>query len=149
MLKQSLLTLSFALAFSTSAFAADCAVDIEGTDTMQFTAKSITIAKTCKDFTINLKHNGKLPKMAMGHNVVISKTADVGAVAADGIAAGLDKDYIKAGDTRIIAHTKLIGPGETATVTFPVSKLNPKESYTFFCSFPGHYGVMKGAIELK
>ncbi|MNP85809.1 Azurin [compost metagenome] len=62
--------------------------------------------------------------------------------------AGLDKDYIKADDPRIIAHTKMVGGGESASVTFEVSKLAAGESYEFFCSFPGHVSMMKGTLAL-
>ncbi|MCY1552809.1 Azurin [compost metagenome] len=62
--------------------------------------------------------------------------------------AGLDKDYLKADDARIIAHTKMIGGGESDSVTFEVSKLAAGESYEFFCSFPGHVSMMKGTLAL-
>jgi len=34
-------------------------------------------------------------------------------------------------------------------VTFDVSKLKADEKYSFFCSFPGHISMMKGAVVLK
>ncbi len=115
---------------------------------MQFNTKSIVVDKTCKEFTINLKHTGKLPKAAMGHNVVISKKADESAVATDGMKAGLDNNYVKAGDERVIAHTDVVGGGESTSVTFDVSKLKEGEDYAFFCSFPGHWSIMTGEIKL-
>ncbi|HEY0231402.1 MAG TPA: azurin [Dokdonella sp.] len=136
------------LAGTNAAFAADCSIDIDGTDAMQFSVKEIDIAKTCKDFTINLKHSGALPKAAMGHNVVIAKGADQQGVLADGSSAGLDHDYVKADDARVVAHTKIIGAGESASVTFAPSKLAAGADYVFFCSFPGHAAIMKGAIKL-
>ncbi|TAH45738.1 MAG: azurin [Gammaproteobacteria bacterium] len=132
---------------SSSAFAA-CSVDIDGNDAMQFNLKNIDVPKTCTEFTVNLSHSGKLAKNVMGHNWILVKTADLQAVANDGMAAGLDKDYIKAGDTRVIAHTKVIGAGEKASVTFATSKLDAAGAYTFFCSFPGHWALMKGTLKL-
>ena len=132
---------------SAPVFAAECAVEVKSTDQMTFETKSIDVSKSCKTFTVNLKHTGSLPKTAMGHNWVLSKTADAQPVATDGIAAGLDNDYIKPGDTRVIAHTKVIGGGETDSVTFPVSKLKAGENYAFFCSFPGHFGSMRGVLQ--
>jgi azurin len=79
---------------------------------------------------------------------VLAKTADVQAVAADGIAAGLPQNYVKAGDARVVAHTKIIGGGESDSVSFPVAKLGAADSYTFFCSFPGHSSIMKGTLKL-
>ena len=115
---------------------------------MQFNLKSIEVDKSCKDFTVNLKHTGKLAKNVMGHNWVLTTTADMQGAATDAMAAGLDKDYVKPGDTRVIAHTKMIGGGETTSVTFPVSKLSATGAYSFFCSFPGHWGIMKGTLKL-
>lgn len=129
--------------------AADCSTDIEGNDAMQFNKASITVPQSCKQFTVKLKHSGKLPKTAMGHDWVLTKAADAAGVASDGIAAGADKNYVKAGDTRVIAHTKVIGGGESDAVTFQTSKLKAGENYTYFCSFPGHSGIMKGSLQLK
>ena len=126
----------------------NCEVDIEGNDAMQFNKNSITVPASCKQFTVKLKHTGKLPKAAMGHNWVLSKTADVQGVATDGIPAGLDKQYVKAGDARVIAHTKVVGGGESDSVKFDTSKLKAGDAYTFFCSFPGHSSIMKGTLTL-
>ena len=131
-----------------AAMAATCSVDIEGNDAMKFNVANIDVSRSCKDFTINLKHTGKLPKAAMGHNVVIAATSDIKGVDADGIKAGVAKDYIKPGDTRVIAHSPLVGGGESTKVTFAVSKLGAGP-YSFFCSFPGHSTLMKGTITLK
>ncbi len=139
----------FSVTIAAPAFAATCSVDIEGNDSMQYNKSSIDISKSCKDFTVNLKHVGKFPKNAMGHNWVLSKTPDMQGIATDGMTAGLEKDYLKPGDVRIVAATKLAGPGETVSVTFPVSKLTQSESYSFFCSFPGHSTIMKGTIQLS
>jgi azurin len=129
--------------------AAECSVDVDSTDQMTFTTKAIEIDKSCKQFTVNLKHSGSLPKAVMGHNLVISKYDDMSQIATEGMSAGLDKSYLKDGDARVIAHTKVIGGGETDSVTFDVSKLDPAEKYGFFCSFPGHIGMMKGTVTLK
>ena len=76
-----------------TAMAATCSVEVEGNDMMQFSTKNIAVSKSCKDFTINLKHTGKLAKNVMGHNVVVAKTADMKGIDADGIKAGLAADY--------------------------------------------------------
>jgi azurin len=130
------------------AAAAQCDAEIEGNDAMKFNKTSIAVPQSCKQFTVKLKHAGKLPKAAMGHNWVLSRTADMQGVVTDAASAGLDKDYLKPGDARVIAHTKMIGGGETDSVTFPLSKLKAGESYSFFCSFPGHSSVMKGTLTL-
>lgn len=130
------------------AFAATCDVEIEANDAMQFNKASIAVPASCKQFTVKLKHVGKLPRTAMGHNWVLSKAADAQGVAADGIAAGVDKAYVKVGDARVIAHTKVIGGGEADAVSFDVARLKAAETYAWFCSFPGHSSLMKGTLAL-
>ncbi|QBW78423.1 azurin [Bordetella pertussis] len=148
MFKQVLGGMALMAAFSAPVLAAECSVDIAGTDQMQFDKKAIEVSKSCKQFTVNLKHTGKLPRNVMGHNWVLTKTADMQAVEKDGIAAGLDNQYLKAGDTRVLAHTKVLGGGESDSVTFDVAKLAAGDDYTFFCSFPGHGALMKGTLKL-
>ena len=89
---------------STPVLAAECSVDIAGNDQMQFDKKEITVSKSCKQFTVNLKHPGKLAKNVMGHNWVLTKTADMQGAVNDGMAAGLPSDYVKKDDARVIAH---------------------------------------------
>ena len=137
------------LAVTGSAFAADklCKVDIAGTDQMQFDKKEIAVAADCTEVEVTLKHTGKLLAQAMGHNWVLAKTADLTSIATDGMGAGFANDHIKKGDTRVIAHTKIVGGGQSATVKFSTSLLKKGEAYSFFCSFPGHYSIMKGAFK--
>ncbi|QJR82925.1 azurin [Alteromonas pelagimontana] len=134
---------------ATSAMAAECEVNIDSTDAMKYDKNEFVIDKSCEEFTVNLTHSGKLPKNAMGHNVVITKASNAQAVASDGMTAGLDNDYIKPDDERVIAHTEIIGGGEKTSVTFQVDKIKPEEDYMFFCSFPGHIAVMKGTVKLQ
>ena len=140
--------LALVLAASSSVWAADCKTEIDGNDAMQFNKATITVPQSCKQFTVTLKHTGKLPKAQMGHNWVLTKAADMAGVVSDGAAAGLDKNYIKAGDTRVMAHTKVVGGGESDSVTFPTSALKMGETYDYFCSFPGHSAIMKGTLTL-
>ncbi|MEC5399169.1 azurin [Uliginosibacterium sp. H1] len=129
-------------------WAQQCNLTVESNDAMQFNTKAITVPKACKQFTVELVHTGKLPRNAMGHNWVLTKTADVQAVASDGMSAGVDKGFLKPGDARVIATTKLIGGGERDKVAVDVAKLKAGEAYTFFCSFPGHSSIMKGTLSL-
>jgi azurin len=132
------------------AHAADkvCKLEITGNDLMQYDKKELKVAQDCVSVEVTLKHIGKLPAASMGHNWTLVKTADVAAVANDGLSAGLAADYIKAGDARIIAHTKVVGGGQSASVTFPLSKLKAGESYSYICTFPGHSALMKGAFTI-
>ena len=149
-MKKTLMTLALMAAggIAAPAMAADCAVTVEGNDQMQFNVKNIEVPKSCKSYTVTLKHVGKMPKSSMGHNMVLTTTADATATAADGMKAGAAADYVKAGDTRVIAHTKVIGGGETTSMTIDVAKLKAGTDYTYFCSFPGHSFIMKGVLKL-
>lgn len=131
-----------------AATVADCATVIEGNDAMQYNVGSIVVPASCAEFKITLKHTGTMPVAAMGHNVVITAMADMQAVAAEGLGAGAAADYVKADDARVIAHTRMVGGGESASVSFPVGKLKTGGPYEFFCSFPGHSAIMKGTISV-
>jgi azurin len=145
------LTIASLLAISGGAFGADkvCKVEITGTDAMQFDKKEISVAADCTSVELTLKHSGKLPAQAMGHNWVLSKTADMQGVVNDGMSASFAANHIKAGDTRVIAHTKIVGGGQSDVVTFPTSALKKGEAYSFFCTFPGHSALMKGAFKFN
>ncbi len=132
--------------FSSAALADNCNVEIEGNDAMQFNKKELTVGSSCSEITITLKHVGALPKATMGHAVVITKTADFQAVANAGIGAGIDNNHVPPGDARVIANTKLVGGGESASLKIPGSALEAGGDYTFFCPFPGHNAMMKGKL---
>ncbi|HTY94213.1 MAG TPA: azurin [Steroidobacteraceae bacterium] len=130
-------------------FAADkvCTLQIAGNDAMQYDQKELDVASDCTQVTLTLTHTGKLPAAAMGHNWVLVKTADLTAVANAGMSAGLANNYLTPNDPRVIANTRIVGGGESATVTFPTSRLTKGGDYSFMCTFPGHYVIMKGVLK--
>jgi azurin len=87
-----------------------------------------------------LKNAGTMPKESMAHNFVLLKDGtDLAGFAAQAVSA---PEHIPANDPAIITHTKLLGPGESDTIEFTV----PAGSYTYICSFPGHYMTMTGVL---
>jgi azurin len=98
---------------------------------------------------LTLKHTGKLPKTAMGHNWVLTSEKDMAGVLGDSAKAGVANDYVPKDDKRVIAATKLVGGGETTSTTFKMDALKAGESYKFFCTFPGHSGLMNGSFVVK
>lgn len=136
-----------AAAGSKPARVADCATTIEGNDAMQYNADTITIPASCTQFTITLKHAGAMAVNVMGHNVVVAKAADMAGIAADGMS--LSPEHVKPDDARIIAHTRMLGGGESASVTFDVAKLKDGGPFKFFCSFPGHLALMQGNLVVQ
>ena len=122
-------------------------VIIHAGDTMKFDVTSIQAAPGQK-VTIMLINAGTLPKVAMAHNWVLLKAGtDVSAFAAAAM-THQETGYIPpemAGS--VIASTKMLGPGETDTVTFTAPAAG---TYDFICTFPGHaLAGMRGTLTVK
>ena len=129
-----------------AAWAKTCAVTITGNDRMQFDKSEIKLAGDCTELELTLVHSGSLAATAMGHNWVLAHSADVTPIANAGVSAGLANDYLPPGDKRVIAHTKVIGGGERTSIRIPTRLLQKGGDYSFFCSFPGHWTMMKGKL---
>lgn len=111
---------------------------LAGNDEMKFDKTEFKV-KAGQKITLTLTHTGKFKKELMGHNFVLLKLGtDLPAFAEKAMAAKAN-DYIPS--EGVIAHTTTIGGGETTSVTFTAPA---KGTYDFICSFPGHYGMMKG-----
>lgn len=146
MMRNLVVALALLVAADVAFAAKTCTLAIEGNDLLQYNVTELKVAGDCTEVEVVLKHVGKLPVETMGHNWVLTKTADFTPVANAGVTAGLAKDYLPPDDKRVIAHTKLIGGGQTTSVKFATSLLTKGGDYTFFCSFPGHYALMKGKL---
>jgi azurin len=136
-----------ALALPLVAHADPCKVEISGNDLMQYDKKELAVPASCREITVTLHHSGKQPREAMGHDWVLVKTADLAAVDQAGLSAGLANNYVAPGDKRVLAHTKVIGGGETTSVTFPASTLTKGGDYSYLCTFPGHSALMHGKFK--
>ena len=136
-----------ALGLSHLAHADPCQLEISANDQMQYDKQTLTVPASCKEVTLTLRHTGKLPREAMGHNWVLVNAADFNAVASTGMSAGLGNDYVAPGDKQVLAHTKTIGGGQTTSVTFPTSILKPGGDYRYLCTFPGHNALMRGTFK--
>lgn len=113
---------------------------LHGDDKMSFDLKEIKV-KQGQNVKLTLMHTGKMAKNVMGHNFVLLKQGVDMAKFAGLAAAAADHDYVPEGSEDVIAHTKLIGGGETTVIEFPAPAPG---TYDFLCSFPGHYALMKG-----
>ncbi len=122
-------------------------INITGNDQMLFSVTSFD-APVGEDITLVLQNVGSLPKQAMGHNVVILQLGTSVPDFATAAAAAVETDYIPQGmEGAIIAHTRLLGPGESDTITFTAP--STPGAYTYICSFPGHYALMKGIMNVR
>lgn len=121
-------------------------INLKAGDDMKFDLSEIKV-KEGQSIKLKLNNVGNMPKSAMGHNFVLLKrnidvakfaNACVDAKAPDfDIPAELLKD--------VIAHTKMIGGGESTEIEF---KAPPAGTYSFICSFPGHY-MMIGILTVE
>ncbi len=115
-------------------------LEITGNDQMQFNKNELRV-KAGQTVRLTLKHVGEMPENVMGHNwVLLEKGTDISEFGQKAVAAA-ENDYIPENATQMIAHTELIGGGETTTVEFTAPAAG---TYDFICSFPGHYAVMQG-----
>ncbi|MEM7138655.1 MAG: azurin [Myxococcota bacterium] len=114
-------------------------VVLMGNDSMQFNTKEIRV-KAGQPVTVNLVHTGKLPVESMGHNFVLLKPGVKLPAFAEKALSASATGYIPEGD-EVIAHTKLVGGGESTSVTFDAPEPG---TYQFLCTFPGHFGMMNG-----
>lgn len=136
-------------AASGPAAAQSCELEIESNDQIQYNKDELVVPASCDEVTVTLAHVGKMPVEQMGHNWVLTRTDEYKDVAQKGMRAGLENQYLPQDDDRVIAATDLIGGGESTSVTIDTSSLESGGDYTFFCSFPGHYGVMNGKLVVE
>ena len=125
-----------------------CEQVIEGNDMLQFNLKEMKVSAACDSVTVTLKHTGVMAAEVMGHNWVLTTDSDFMPVATAAAGAGLENNYVPVGDDRVLSATSIIGGGEETSVTFSIGSLSAGDDYTFFCSFPGHYAIMKGSFKV-
>ena len=116
---------------------------------MQYDKKELDVAADCTQVELTLTHTGKLPAAAMGHNWVLVKTADVTAVANAGMSAGLANNYLTPNDPRVIASTKIIGGGQSTTVTFPTVQADQGRRLHLHVHVPGSLRDHEGRIQVR
>ncbi len=112
-------------------------------DTMAYD-KSTLEAKAGATVTLTLKNNGTTP--AMQHDWVLVKPGTEQEVDNASMAAGPSKNYL-AESPNILAHTKLVQPGGSDTITFTAPSV--AGDYPYICTYPGHYPLMKGVLKVQ
>ena len=75
---------------------------------------------------------------------VVVKQGTKDAVVVDGAEAGEANNWVQPDDDRVIAHTKLLNPGESEEIKF---KGQIAGFYEFVCAFPGHSATMFGEFK--
>lgn len=121
-----------------------CDMEVTANDAMQFNTKELKIPADCTNLKLTFKNIGKLPKTAMGHNLVIAEKSKTDDLIKAGLQAGANKDYIP-NSPDVLASTKLLSGGESDVIEIDVNTLRGKD-LNFFCLFPGHTAAMRGSV---
>lgn len=115
-------------------------IKLTGDDQMRFDKTELRVREG-QTVRLTFEHVGKMAKNVMGHNFVLLKPGtDINQFGQEAVKAA-DNDYIPQNSAQVIAHTKMLGGGETTTIEFVAPKAG---TYDFICSFPGHYAIMRG-----
>jgi azurin len=123
-------------------------LELSADDRMVFSKNSFEVTSGQK-VTLVFKNTGTKGEKSMKHNVVVLKpgiTIVSFAVKCNAAAATGYVPVDKESKEQMVGHTKLIGGGQSATLTFTAGE--PGE-YRFFCSSPGHFDKMQGKIVVK
>lgn len=126
-------------------------VTVQADDKMRYDFTAFDVSPGQK-VAVTFRNIGKTPKYSMGHNFVLLDrtitTANVQSAFLDKASMEASHDYVPPGAKEVLAHSKLLGPGETEVVTFNAPYI-PGE-YLYLCSFPGHYSQgTKGIMTVK
>ncbi len=126
-------------------------VTIQADDKMRYDVTAFD-ASPGQKISVTIKNIGTTPKFSMGHNFVlldrIINTGNIQSAFLDKASTEASHDYVPTGAKEVLAHSKLLGPGESEVVTFNAPYI-PGE-YLYVCSFPGHYSQgTKGVMTVK
>jgi azurin len=126
-------------------------VYVTGNDNMQYNLDEFTV-QAGEEVVLTLEHVGEMARSGMGHNVVIiadpEENAMQFALRCQNKGGNLDNGYLPPEmREQVHAHTKMIGGGETTTITFTA----PEETgeYPFVCTFPAHAAMMNGDMVVE
>jgi azurin len=126
-------------------------VTVQADDKMRYDFTAFEVSPGQK-VAVTFKNIGTTPKYSMGHNfVLLDRTINTGNIQSaflDKASTEASHDYVPPGAKEVLAHSKLLGPGESEVVTFNAPYI-PGE-YLYVCSFPGHYSQgTKGVMTVK
>jgi azurin len=127
-------------------------VAVEGNDLMKYNLTQFEV-KAGQKVRLTLKNVGTMPKVAMGHNLVVLNKGVAALEFSNAITASgkgtVDNGYLPADFKKdVFAHTKLLGPGESDTITFTAPALPGEQE--FVCTFPAHAtSGMRGKMIVK
>jgi azurin len=94
--------------------------------------------------SVHLVFENKAPG-TLPHNWVLVRAGTEAAVALAGLKRGAAEGYLDPGPD-VLAATAMTSPGKSSDVTFTAPAPG---SYSYICTFPGHYMMMKGVLEVS
>jgi azurin len=123
-------------------------ISISAFDTMKYSVMKFEVSPGQK-VTVELKNEGNVPKIAMGHNWILLKAGvDPVSYANAAITAKAEDFQPKALSDKVLASIPMLGPKESAKVTF-TAPMAPG-TYAYLCSFPAHTQAgMRGVMIVK
>ena len=123
-------------------------VEMTGNDRMKYNLDAFSVPAGGL-VRLNFRNVGKMPKAVMGHNVVFLKAGVDSGAFATAAAAARDNGYIPVQfKDQILAHTNLLGSGESDTIEFTAPAVFG--DYEFLCSFPAHlFAGMRGVMTVE
>lgn len=121
-------------------------LEISGNDQMQFDKKELVV-KAGSTVKLTFKHVGELPIEAMGHNwTLLAQGVDLVEYAQAAMTYSDNGYQVEGRENDVIATTRILGPGESETIEFPAPA---KGTYAYLCTFPGHFGMMRGSFIVR
>lgn len=122
-------------------------INLTGNDQMKFNQNRI-IASPGEQLRIEFRNVGRMPKDTMGHNWVLFdliEDAQLNQLLMD--AARNRPNYLPSDQSRILAKTSILGPGESESLLIHAPS-TPGE-YRYICTFPGHSVLMRGVLVVR
>ena len=117
---------------------------IEADDLMRFKPTRLT-ATAGSDLTVELVNTGRI--QSLQHNfVLLAQGTDIARFGNAAMNAKANGYIPKGMKDQVIAYTGLVAPGQSAKVTF---KVPGPGTYTYICSYPGHFSSSKGTLQAE
>ena len=124
------------------------AVHITGNDDMRYNITRFVVHPGEK-VRITFENVGKMPITTMGHDLVILKLGQDYKRFSNEVNAADLKEKGEIPDSlldKVIAHTKILGPGENQTIELIAPAAG---EYDYLCTFPTHAVLMHGQMIVK
>lgn len=132
----------------TESLTPDQSITITANDRMEFAPTRFEV-NAGEVLELTLDNVGRMPKVSMGHNIVILQLGTDPGQYANAAARHPGEDYMPSQwRGSVVAATAMLGGGEQDTIVFRVPD-RPGE-YPFVCSFPGHFPAgMRGVMVVR